>query len=650
MDLEAALEKHFGFSGFRAGQRKVIESLLANRPALAIFPTGGGKSLCYQLPAVLLEGLTLVVSPLIALMKDQVDALRERGIPAARFDSSLSADEAKEVYSEMHRGSLKLLYVAPERLANENFRQQLARTNISLLAIDEAHCISEWGHNFRPDYLKLADFTNELNISRVLALTATATPPVAADIRNSFGISEEDHTQLSFHRPNLELRVTPCLEARKREVLLKRLAEDPEAPTIIYGTRQETAESLAAFLKREGFPARPYHAGLRDETRTACQEAFMSGEASIITATIAFGMGIDKADIRRIIHYNLPKSLENYTQETGRAGRDGQPASCELLACRDDLLTLENFIYGDTPSPGAVSRVLDQVLNRGEHFDISRYELAGTHDIRPLVINTLFTYLELEGFIVATSPFYTSYRVRLLRDLSQVILGHPEPQRQFLTNLLTTGKAGRVWTTIEPTKAAELLNCERNHVIRELASLESHGDITLKPAGIRHAYRRVRTPDDLPGLTERIQKLFLHREQQDLQRLQQVVSYAEEKGCLSQHLLNHFGEDHPEPCGRCGSCLLPPSGCVPETPAPELTATHVDLIQSLLDERHGPLRTPRQLARFLCGLTSPAASRAWAVMPDTGKRARLTSHDTFALLQDHPFQDVLAYCESLIIP
>ncbi|MCH2064272.1 MAG: RecQ family ATP-dependent DNA helicase [Roseibacillus sp.] len=629
----------------------MIESLLADRPALAIFPTGGGKSLCYQLPAVLLEGLTLVVSPLIALMKDQVDALRERGIAAARLDSSLSSGEAHAVYDRMRDGTLKLLYVAPERLSNENFRQQLARTKVSLLAIDEAHCISEWGHNFRPDYLKLANFARELGISRVLALTATATPPVAADIRRNFGISAEDHTQLSFHRANLELRVTPCLEDDKRQVLLKRLAGDPEAPTIIYGTRQETAEGLAAFLKNQGFPARPYHAGLRDETRSACQEAFMSGEAPIITATIAFGMGIDKSDIRRIIHYNLPKSLENYTQEIGRAGRDGEPATCELLACRDDLLTLENFIYGDTPSPEAVRRVLDQVLNRGDSFDVSHYGLAGTHDIRPLVINTLFTYLELEGYITATAPFYTTYQVKILRDLEQVTLGHDGHHRQFLHDLFATGKAGRTWTTIDPAASAEQLQCPRDRIVQELASLESHGDIVLKPTGIRHAYRRLRAPHDLPALTGSIQELFVRREEQDLHRLQQVIAYAEEDSCLNRHLLGHFGEDLPEPCGHCRSCLLDLPDCtVPGTPSPDLTPGQVATIQVLLEERHGPLRTPRQLTRFLCGLTSPATSRTWATLPTTGKRARLTTHDAFALLQDHPFRDVLAYCESLIIP
>jgi ATP-dependent DNA helicase RecQ len=664
-DLAEALETHFGFSEFRGGQREVIECLLADRPALAVFPTGGGKSLCYQLPAVLLEGVTLVVSPLIALMKDQVDTLQELGIAAARLDSTLSSEEAMAIYDQLYHGTLKLLYVAPERLANENVRARLAKTRLSLLAIDEAHCISEWGHNFRPDYLKLAKFARDLGITRILALTATATPKVAADIRANFKIAGEDHTQLSFHRPNLRLKITPCLDSERRELLLDCLRGDPDAPTIIYGTRQETAESLAAFLKRNDLPARPYHAGLRDETRSACQEAFMSGEAPIITATIAFGMGIDKSDIRRIIHFNLPKSLENYTQEIGRAGRDGEPATCELLACRDDLRALENFIFGDTPSPEAVRRVLDQILNRGDTFHLSHYDLAGTHDIRPLVINTLLTYLELEGYITATAPFYTTYRIKLLRDLAQVLLGYDEHRQEFLRDLFATGEEARLWTTIDPDAAAEQLHCKRERIIQALTHLETHGDLVLKLSGIRHAYRRLKEPQDLAALTERMQELFLRREQQDLDRLQQVVSYAEENGCLNQHLLGHFGEQMVGGCGHCANCLqgdsaskvdpasspVDPASClIPESPSPDLTEEHAATIHALLTAKHAPLRTPRQLARFLCGLTSPATSRAWYTPGGSKKRARLTTHDAFALLNNHPFADVLAYCESVIIP
>ncbi len=587
-------------------------------------------------------------------MKDQVDGLVARGISAARLDSSLSSEEVHAIYGRMRSGELKILYVAPERLANENFRRRLGECRVSLLAIDEAHCISEWGHNFRPDYLKLASFARELAITRVLALTATATPPVAADIRKSFGIAEEDHIQLSFHRPNLKLCVTPCREEQKREFLLARLQADPSLPSIIYGTRQETAESLAAFLKHQGLPARPYHAGLRDETRAACQEAFMSGEAPIITATIAFGMGIDKADIRRIIHYNLPKSLENYTQETGRAGRDGKAATCELLACRDDLRTLENFVYGDTPSPEAVRRVLDQVLARGDTFDVSHYDLAGTHDIRPLVINTLFTYLELEGYLSATAPFYSSYQVKPLRDPTQIVLGYDDDQRGFLRRLLASGKEGRAWITLDPDDAAGQLHCDRERIIEALSHLESHGDLVLRPRGIRHAYRRLRKVDNLPALTARMQELFLRREDQDIARLQEVLAYAGEIGCLNQHLLKHFGEDLPEPCGHCANCADRPSSrdekTIPCSANPEIESSQVAAIDTLLQERNAPLRTPRQLARFLCGLTSPATSRAWVDNPATGKRMRLTAHDTFALLQDHSFSDVLAYCETVIIP
>ncbi|OYV06998.1 MAG: RecQ family ATP-dependent DNA helicase, partial [Verrucomicrobiales bacterium VVV1] len=354
------LQSRFGFSSMRAGQETVVRALLDGRSALAVFPTGGGKSLCYQLPALLLDGLTLVISPLIALMKDQVDALTAKGISAARLDSTLDADQVREVYERLESGTLKLLYIAPERFANEAFRQRMKRLPIQLAAIDEAHCISEWGHNFRPDYLKLATICRRLKVPRVLSLTATATPKVARDIRKAFRIAVADHVQLSFHRPNLDLRVTPCkIEERKALLLEKLLAVD--GPAVVYVTRQETAEEVSTFLAKSGLSSRAYHAGLPAEFRADAQSSFMAGTTRIIVATIAFGMGIDKADIRAVFHYNLPKSLENHTQEIGRAGRDGQPAICEMLACGDDLIVLENFIYSDTPTPRALGTLIDRV-------------------------------------------------------------------------------------------------------------------------------------------------------------------------------------------------------------------------------------------------------------------------------------------------
>jgi ATP-dependent DNA helicase RecQ len=337
--IHHCLQETFRFSAFRPGQQAVIECLLAGRSALAIFPTGGGKSLCYQLPALLLDGLTLVISPLIALMKDQVDALRERGILAARLDSSIGPAEAQAIYRQLADGSLKLLYIAPERLANERFLNRLRGRQISLLAIDEAHCISEWGHNFRPEYLKIARLAEELKVGRVLTLTATATPDVAADIRRAFNIAESDQTRTSFHRPNLHLTVSPCPAPERCQLLLQRLRERSPGPAIVYVTLQKTAERSPP-SRREGAAARAYHAGMKNEERTAVQDAFMAGNTNVVVATIAFGMGIDKADIRAIYHYNLPKTLENYMQEIGRAGRDGEDAHCEIFACADDLTVL----------------------------------------------------------------------------------------------------------------------------------------------------------------------------------------------------------------------------------------------------------------------------------------------------------------------
>ncbi|MDP1590316.1 MAG: RecQ family ATP-dependent DNA helicase, partial [Prosthecobacter sp.] len=279
-DLHATLKQHFGHKAFRAGQEQVMEALLAGRSALALFPTSAGKSLCYQLPALLMDGVTLVISPLIALMKDQVQALRARGIAVARLDSSLSADEAMQVFDDMRNGTLKLLYIAPERLMNENFVERLKRLKIAMMAVDEAHCISEWGHNFRPEYLRLALVAKELGIKPVLALTATATPSVAADIRRAFSIEEADHVQTSFLRPNLHFRITPCTAQQRLPVLTKLLLKR-KVPSIVYVTLQNTAEHVATHLQKNGVNALAYHAGLPDEHRHAAQDAFMSGETDV---------------------------------------------------------------------------------------------------------------------------------------------------------------------------------------------------------------------------------------------------------------------------------------------------------------------------------------------------------------------------------
>src|SRR4051812_34041182 len=324
------LSAPFGFDAFRPGQQRVVEALLAGRSALAVFPTGGGKSLCYQLPSLLLDGVTVVVSPLIALMKDQIDFLAAHGVDAARLDSSLGPDEVREVAARLRAGSLKLLYVSPERFNNERFLAQLAGTRIALFAVDEAHCISEWGHNFRPDYLKLAQRARELDAERVLALTATATPAVVADICAGFGIDEADSVVTGFYRPNLTLLTTPAPAAERDRMLLDRLRERPPGPTIVYVTLQRTALRVASLLAAAGLPARPYHAGMASEERVAVQEWWTGSDRAVVVATIAFGMGIDKADVRYVYHYNLPKGLESYSQEIGRAGRDGEPSTCEL--------------------------------------------------------------------------------------------------------------------------------------------------------------------------------------------------------------------------------------------------------------------------------------------------------------------------------
>ena len=340
--LRGLLQRHFGHDAFRPLQERAIRAALAGRDTVVLMPTGGGKSLCYQLPALVRDGLTLVVSPLIALMKDQVDALRARGIAAGCLNSSMSAAESNEVRGAALRGDLKLLYVAPERIALSGFPGLLGRLRVGFVAVDEAHCISQWGHEFRPDYLTLGALRERLPEAPFMALTATATPRVRADVAARLGMEDPEFLVASFNRPNIHYAVRP--KRRSLPVLTAMLRERAGESAIVYCLARRETENVAAALRGAGIEALPYHAGLEHDERRDAHDRFRGKQTPVIVATIAFGMGIDVPDIRLIVHYNLPKSLEGYYQETGRAGRDGEPSDCVLFYTTADRSTQEGFI------------------------------------------------------------------------------------------------------------------------------------------------------------------------------------------------------------------------------------------------------------------------------------------------------------------
>lgn len=629
--ISSLLTRHFGFDRLRPGQEEVISRLLAGKNAAAIFPTGSGKSLCYQLPALALPHLTLVISPLIALMHDQLAFLRSKGIAAATLDSSLTAEESRRVMQQANDGQLKILMISVERLKNERFRRFIQQVPLSMLVVDEAHCISEWGHNFRPDYLKLPDYRRELAIPQVLLLTATATPAVMADMQAKFDIEDDGLIVTGFYRANLDLAVIPLPAEARDSWLHGELARDPAAPTIIYVTLQHTAEACAAQLQQRGIRARAYHAGLDATLRSQIQHDFMTGKLDCIVATIAFGMGIDKADIRRVIHYDLPKSIENYSQEIGRAGRDGQPSRCIVLANRSQLPVLENFVYGDTPDRLAIVALLEILLQSGSEWEFSLLRLSNETNIRQLPLKTLLVYLEMAGIIAPAYSYFAEYRFKFVLEKVEILARFTPERRLFLEQLFACAPQARSWCTMDFEALWQGYQGERHRAAAALDYLQQQGWIELESKQMTEVYRVLRQEIDVATQADELHNLFEKKEHSELARLQALLGFFTSSSCLSHELARYFADRAaPTHCGHCSVCRgevaeLPP---LPGRTLPNEQGLRAwcDPLVALCHTRH-----PRILTRFLCGIATPLTTRVKA-----------KSLAGFGQLASHPFADVLA--------
>ena len=502
-DALTSLREHFGFDEFREGQREVIGAILEGKDAVVVMPTGSGKSLCYQLPAMMLDGATLVVSPLIALMKDQVDALHARGLPATFINSSISWPEQGARIDALRRREYKLVYVAPERFRSGRFLEALQSINISLFAVDEAHCISTWGHDFRPDYLRLKGVIQALNGTggnpQTLALTATATPYVRSDIIQQLGLNKPDTFVSGFDRPNLTIDVVHTEREREKIGRIKRLARTHEGSGIIYASTRKAVEQVAIELKEQGLRVTAYHAGMTDSMRVKAQEDFMTGRTQMIVATNAFGMGIDKPDIRFVAHYQMPGSIEAYYQEIGRGGRDGLPSSCVLLFNYADKNTHDFFIEGSYPSSEIIHDVYDALVATGQkRIELSAAEIGKRIGARnDMAVNSALYLLERAGHITRVS-----------------------------TSAATAGGA--------PPWAA--------------------GESTERQASRRG--RSIVMLDTAPGTKLRVYQNDVERRAAlERRKLREMIEFCYTEYCYRATILNYFGDrHHARQCGTCGNC------------------------------------------------------------------------------------------------
>ena len=570
--LLQALSNHFGYTSFRNGQREIIEAILEGENVFVVFPTGHGKSLCYQLPALMLDGITVVITPLISLMKDQVDALRQQGIDTVSFiNSTQTWDEYQNELARLRRNEIKLLYISPERLRSRRFLDILNAFPISLFVVDEAHCISQWGRDFRPAYLSLKDTIDVLQPRVISLFTATAPPEIQEDVLSVLNIPTPRTLTQGIERPNLKLivqqnenddekyqRLEKFLTDQDPNLSMAQLGNLKTSPKngIIYAGRRRDTEEIADFLRRRGFRADFYHAGLEPHERTRVQEAFFDNSGNgldIVVATNAFGMGIDKPDIRYIVHWTLTGTLEEYCQEVGRAGRDGKDALCVLLFCHDDRGLHEWFIKESAPDKQSLLKLLTVIENfkgRGRYRTISSEELEWMSGSKGTKVLVCLSYLEKLGFLKRWYNVPSQLSVRFRGPWIEGI-EETEPTDVEQRNLLHILRSGKIRNVLELAEAVEL---NPKAVMEQLAELQSSGYIQYWGQEDLLLIELLEDSQLLSTLTDEQIEVgdYVRRKQS---QIDQMVVYALEATCRMRLIRDYFGEPIDENY-RCGTCDL----------------------------------------------------------------------------------------------